>query len=309
MALEWGVPVERESLAASLKRVYAQVSARSLDGAGGPVRGDGTVPLAAIDGPTANPRTRFDATALAELAASIQEYGVLQPVLLLRRGSRYEILAGERRWRAAHLAGLERIPAVVRDEDDAARVAEIRLIENIQREDLDPIELALAYRHLLDDHQIPQEELATRLGISRSNLANTLRLLSLPPAVQEMLRCGALSAGHARALIGLPRSLAEDLAGAATAEGWSVRQTEGQAQAVKRGATTAPATGRTTRSGKAAHLRELEGNLSRLFDADVLIHERDGQGRLLIRFHSKGHFQAIVEELIRAANASQRPRS
>ena len=180
------------------------------------------------------PRVHFDEESLAELSASIREIGVLQPVLVrpLDDGS-YQLVAGERRWRAARRAGLPLIPAIVRAADDLATV-ERALVENLHRADLTPLEEAAAFQQLSEDFGLTHEQIASRVGKSRSAITNTLRLMSLPAAVQHLLADGRLSAGHAKALLGCPdRSLQEQLAKACAAENWSVRMME---EAVRRGA-------------------------------------------------------------------------
>jgi len=169
----------------------------------------------------------FDEESLAELAASIREIGVLQPVLVRPIGdSAYELVAGERRWRAARRAGLAVIPAIVRNTDDLGLV-ERALVENLHRQDLTPLEEAAAYQQLIEDFGLTHEQVANRVGKSRSAVTNTLRLMSLPAAIQHLLADGRLSAGHARALLGTPdRALQEELARQAAAEHWSVRMLE-----------------------------------------------------------------------------------
>lgn len=173
------------------------------------------------------PRVHFDEESLAELAASIREIGVLQPILVRPVGdAAYEIVAGERRWRAARRAGLAVIPAVVRNTDDMGLV-ERALVENLHRQDLTPLEEAAAYQQLIEDFDLTHEQVASRVGKSRSAVTNTLRLMSLPPGIQHLLADGRLSAGHARALLGTPdRTLQEQLARQAAAENWSVRMLE-----------------------------------------------------------------------------------
>lgn len=172
------------------------------------------------------PRLHFDEESLAELAASIAQIGVLQPVLVRATDAGYQLIAGERRWRAAKRAGLTTIPAVVRVSDDIGAVEEA-LVENLHREDLTALEEAAAYLQLIEDFKLTHEDVAKRIGKSRSAVTNTLRLLGLPPEVQRLLADGKLSAGHARAILGTPdRALQEQLAKQAAADGWSVRYTE-----------------------------------------------------------------------------------
>ncbi len=172
------------------------------------------------------PRRTFGDEALAELAASIKAVGIVQPVVVRRAGGSFEIIAGERRWRAARMAGLKTVPAVIRDAGDAESV-ELALIENLSREDLNPIDAARAYANLQEDFGITQEELAAKLGRSRSAVANTLRLLDLPDDVQTLIEHGRLSEGHGRALLSVPDRLRQRrLAAKAAAANMSVRQLE-----------------------------------------------------------------------------------
>jgi ParB family chromosome partitioning protein len=181
----------------------------------------------------------FDEQALSELASSIAEIGVLQPILVrpVEGQPPFELIAGERRWRASRRAGLATIPAIVRVGDDLGSI-EKALVENLHRQDLTPLEEAAAYQQLIEDFGLTHEQVADRIGKSRSTISNTLRLLGLPPAVQHYLADGKLSAGHARALLGTPdRALQEELARVAVEEGWTVRAVE---EAVRRGS-VAPA--------------------------------------------------------------------
>ncbi|HUS41284.1 MAG TPA: ParB/RepB/Spo0J family partition protein [Ilumatobacteraceae bacterium] len=185
------------------------------------------VPVASVSPNPNQPRVHFDEESLAELSTSIAEMGVLQPILVrpLDDGA-FELIAGERRWRAAQRAGLTTIPAVIRMTDDVSSV-EQALVENLHRQDLTALEEAAAYQQLLDEFGLTHDQIATRVGKSRSAITNSLRLLGLPPAVQHLLADGQLSAGHARALLGTPdRSRQEQLARDAAAGGWSVRMVE-----------------------------------------------------------------------------------
>lgn len=194
------------------------------------------IPVADITPNPHQPRVHFDEESLAELTGSIQQIGVLQPVLVRPVGTGFELIAGERRWRAAGRAGLATIPAIVRTTDDLASV-EQALIENLHRQDLTALEEAAAYQQLVEDFDLTHEQVAERVGRSRSAVTNTLRLLGLPPSIQHLLADGRLSAGHARALLGTPdRSLQEELARQAAEEGWTVRNVE---EAVRRGTASA----------------------------------------------------------------------
>jgi ParB family chromosome partitioning protein len=185
------------------------------------------IPVASVSPNPHQPRVHFDEETLSELSASIAEMGVLQPILVrpLDDGA-FELIAGERRWRAAQRAGLTTIPAVIRMTDDVSSV-EQALVENLHRQDLTALEEAAAYQQLLDEFSLTHDQIATRVGKSRSAITNSLRLLGLPPAVQRLLADGQLSAGHARALLGTPdRTRQEQLAREAAAGGWSVRMVE-----------------------------------------------------------------------------------
>ncbi|MDR0395977.1 MAG: ParB/RepB/Spo0J family partition protein [Oscillospiraceae bacterium] len=187
------------------------------------------IPLADIDPNRDQPRKAFDAATLRQLADSIERSGVLQPIIVCPMNGRYRIVAGERRWRAARLAGLSSIPAIIRESDAVGRM-EMALVENLQREDLNPVEEAAAIRALMDECGLTQESVAQRLGRSRPSIANLLRILALPGRVQEWVAQGALSAGHARTLAGVDNEAKQiELAQRAIDEGWSVRALEQEA--------------------------------------------------------------------------------
>mgnify|MGYP004681967405 CR=1 FL=1 len=185
-----------------------------------------TVPLSQVENCSSQPRKAFDPDALEELAESIRQHGILQPLTVRRlQSGYYQIIAGERRWRAARLAGLTEVPVLVVEADDR-KAAELAMVENLQREDLNPMEEAAGFQALMDGYRLTQEEAAKRVGKSRSAVANALRLLSLTPAVRKLVEDGKLSAGHARALVPLSPSLQESAANAIVSGGLSVRQTE-----------------------------------------------------------------------------------
>lgn len=202
------------------------------------------VPISAVSPNPNQPRVHFDEESLTELSASITEMGVLQPILVrpLTDGA-FELIAGERRWRAAQRAGLTTIPAVIRFTDDVSSV-EQALVENLHRQDLTALEEAAAFQQLLDEFGLTHDQVATRVGKSRSAITNSLRLLGLPPAVQHLLADGQLSAGHARALLGTPdRSRQEQLAREAATGGWSVRMVEDAVRAETAGSGATPDSG------------------------------------------------------------------
>lgn len=236
------------------------------------------IPIALIQRNPHQPRKHFDETELAELADSVRSRGVLQPILVRPVGGgeeRYEIVAGERRWRAAQRAGLTDIPAVVRDLDDV-EILEIGIIENVQRADLNPIEEAMGYQALIDRFGRTQQELAEVVGKSRPHIANTLRLLGLPGDVQEMVRDGRLTAGHARAILTAPNMM--ELANLAITQGLNVREIERLAQQAKEardGVRVRPA---SASAEKDADTRALEHRLSEALGLSVVIAHRGEQG-------------------------------
>ena len=191
-----------------------------------PPQGVSTVPIAQVESNSGQPRKYFDEAALAELAESIRLHGIIQPLTVRKLSSGYyQIIAGERRWRAARLAGLQEVPVVVIEADDR-KAAELAMIENLQREDLNPMEEALGYKTLIQQYRLTQEEAAQRVGKSRSAVANALRLLDLDLAVQQHVTDGRLSAGHARALVPLSPALQKKAADTILQSALSVRQTE-----------------------------------------------------------------------------------
>ena len=189
-----------------------------------------SLPISQVESCSSQPRKRFDEASLAELAASIQEHGIIQPLTVRKLASGYyQIIAGERRWRAARLAGLSEVPVIVIEADDR-KAAELAMIENLQREDLNPMEEAAGFQSLIETYHLTQAEAATRVGKSRSAVTNALRLLSLTPSVRKLVEEGKLSAGHARALLPLSPAVQESAAAAVVSGGLSVRQTEALAK-------------------------------------------------------------------------------
>ena len=185
-----------------------------------------SLPISQVESCSSQPRKSFDEASLAELADSIREHGIIQPLTVRKLASGYyQIIAGERRWRAARLAGLQEVPVIVMEADDR-KAAELAMIENLQREDLNPMEEAAGFQSLIETYHMTQEEAAKQVGKSRSAVTNSLRLLSLTPAVRQLVEEGKLSAGHARALLPLSPAMQENAANAVVAGGLSVRQTE-----------------------------------------------------------------------------------
>lgn len=240
------------------------------------------------------PRVHFDEELLNDLSASIKEIGVLQPLLVRRLSNgTFQLIAGERRWRAAQRAGLDTVPAVVKETDDISSV-EQALVENLHRQDLSPLEEASAYQQLLDDFHLTHDDVAKRVGKSRSAVTNTLRLLNLPPAVQALLADGRLSAGHAKALLGTPdRAFQEQLARRAASEHWSVRAVEeairdrsGDAAEPTTAGSSRPAGGGSTagRSLPPAGLVELEDLLGEYLATRVAVKMANKKGTVTIEF-------------------------
>jgi ParB family chromosome partitioning protein len=242
------------------------------------------------------PRTRFDEARLEELAASIREHGVLQPLLVRPVPGGYEIIAGERRWRAAQRAGLLEVPAIVRDRTTADGAFELALVENLQRDDLNAIETAEGYHRLLDEFGYTQERLAQRVGKDRSTVANALRLLKLPERVKGMVAEGRLSEGHARALLGIgDRGALSAAAEKVVREGLSVRQAEALARRVAGGKGGSPAKGKPAES---ASVRDLVERLQRALGAKVRVVHRGGKGRVEVHFASLDQLDRILEKLL-----------
>jgi len=236
------------------------------------------------------PRSRFDDESLEEMANSMKEVGILQPIVVTGANDGYILIAGERRWRAAKRAGLSVIPAVIREATGQPTLVEA-LIENVQRQDLTPLEEAHAYQQLLENYGMTQEQVAGRVGKSRPAIANTLRLLQLPAAVQEMVDAGELSAGHARALVGMEdEAYATHLAGRAVDEGWSVRQMEDAVRIRKGGRRNSP-TG--VRQLRPVEIIELEKRLTDHLGAPVKITYRNEKGKVEIKFGSLGELERL----------------
>jgi ParB family chromosome partitioning protein len=237
------------------------------------------------------PRVAFDEQGLDELAASIAEVGVLQPVVVRHmEDGRYALIAGERRWRAARRAGLVEIPAVVRDSDDRGTLT-AALIENLQRQDLGPLEEAAAFNQLLEDHGMTHDEVASAVGKSRPAVTNTIRLLQLPAVIQGMVERGELTAGHARALLTIDDiAYAEHVAKRAVAEGWTVRKLEEAARA--RADTSRPATP-SVREVRPVEIIELEQRLRDKLDSRVNISYRNHKGKVEIAFGSLEELERI----------------
>ena len=250
-----------------------------------------TLEVASIRPGRYQPRTQMDERSLAELAQSIRSQGVLQPVVVRRLDGGYELVAGERRWRAAQIAGLEQIPAIVREVPDEAALV-MALIENVQREDLNPMEEAAAVQRLIDEFKMTHEQAADAVGRSRSATSNMLRLLKLARPVQDMLMRGALEMGHARALLALDGARQIELGNRIAARGLSVRDTEALVQRLLR----TPAQRRRKRTDR--DLERLAEELSERLGTTVEIRpSRKGRGKLLLHYSSLDHLDALLKRL------------
>lgn len=254
----------------------------------------------AVDKVFANPdqpRKIFNETALRELADSISVHGVIMPIVVNKKGEGYMIIAGERRWRASKLAGRQTVPAIVKDYTER-QVKEISLIENLQREDLNPIEAANAMKQLMEEYDITQEDLAERIGKSRSAVANTLRLLTLDPAVIEYVSSGALSQGHARALVTLPKNEQISIARRAVSKNMSVREVE---QAVKDFYNPPDEIKKAKKAMMEANmsveLKDLIVRMQRVFGTKVSAIGNDKKGRIYIDYYTRDDLDRISELL------------
>jgi ParB family transcriptional regulator, chromosome partitioning protein len=254
-----------------------------------------SAPIEELHPSRTQPRTRFDDQALNELAASLTEIGMLEPILVRRRvQGGFEIVAGERRWRAAQRAGLHDVPVFVRELSEG-KAFEAALVENLQREDLNPLETARAYQRLLDEHEHSVESISKLIGKDRSTVSNALRLLKLPDEVIDKIEARELTEGHGRALLGAGDvATMVRLAREAVEKGWSVRETErrarGVAQAKTQTATGAPAP-------KSANTRDLEERLTRRLGTRVVVADRKGKGHLTLAFSSYDELDRLLEIL------------
>ncbi len=295
---------KKRGLGRGLSALMADVGADTASASSDAQRREGqSVPIERIKPNPNQPRRRFSEDDLKDLAASIAEKGVIQPLIVRPRdGGEYEIVAGERRWRAAQIAQLHELPVVVRDFDDV-EVLEVAIIENIQRADLNAIEEAAGYKQLMEKFGHTQEKMAAALGKSRSHIANLMRLLHLPEDVLDLVRIGELSAGHARALImaGAPSSLASTI----MTKGLSVRQTEALVkksnQEIEDWKAGKPPKQRTV-SGKDADTKALEGDLSAALGMKVLVNHKADQdsGEVIVRYKTLED----LDEICRVLSAS-----
>lgn len=252
------------------------------------------IKISEIDPNMGQPRKKFDEDELLELAESIKIHGVIQPIILTKRGKRYEIIAGERRWRASKLAGLVKIPAIIREYTDK-EIMEVSLIENIQRQDLNPIEEALAFKNLIDEYKMKQDDLAERVSKSRSAITNALRLLKLDDKVKAMLAEGLISTGHARALLAVEdKNKQQILATKIFDEKLSVRETEKLVKQIQENKEHK----KEERPSEKLIYKKLEDSLKSIIGSKVSIKGRDnGKGKIEIDYYSIEELDRITELL------------
>ncbi len=260
-----------------------------------------TLPVQQLQPGKYQPRMQMDAAKLTELAESIKAQGVIQPIVVREiSAGKFEIVAGERRWRASQEAGLAEVPVVVRELDDRTVIA-MALIENIQREDLNPLEEAQSLQRLINEFSLTHAEAAEAVGRSRAAVSNLLRLLELPPAIRALLEARRLEMGHARALLTLSPDLASKLASDAAEQGWSVREVEHRAQQFAAG--KVPVSGKKAKPAKAApqpDIASLETELSESLGTRVTIaHGRGGKGKLIIQYTDLDTLDGVLERLRR----------
>ena len=250
-----------------------------------------TVPLSSIDPNRDQPRKEFREESLKELADSIRAVGVIQPIVVTKRGNRYSIIAGERRWRASRMAGLNEVPVIVRDWDEMTRL-KAALIENLQRDDLNPVEEALGIRALMDKCELTQEAASGVIGKSRSAIANSLRLLTLPDDVLALLKDGSLSAGHGRALVFVSPERQSKLAILTVQQGWSVRQLERICAQPEKKPVETPAPAR-----RPAELGQLEKMAREVFGTRVKLDGDENKGKITLSYMSAEDLERIWDVL------------
>jgi ParB family chromosome partitioning protein len=304
-----------KGFSALISENYVQPGAKvaAVQKSGGGVGGLSVLPLAKLHAGKYQPRTHFEVQALEELAASIKKNGVMQPILVRpseKQAGKYEIIAGERRFRAAKIAKLDEVPVLVRAIDDQ-QALEMALVENIQRQDLSPLEEALGYERLIDEFKYTQEKLASTIGKSRSHVANTIRLLSLPDEVKKMIEKGSLTAGHARTLLNAPDPLAlakEIVSGKMTvrdaenvsreAKGQEKRPSAPRAQApAAPAAPVAPAAPAAATGPKDPDIIALEDSLSESLGVRVSINDRGSSGEIVLAYDSLAQLDEILRRL------------
>lgn len=257
--------------------------------------GVASIKITRIEPNRSQPRKEFDRESLEELAESVKQYGILQPLLVQKRDDYYEIIAGERRWRAAKLAGIKEVPVIIRDYSEQ-EIVEISLIENIQREDLNPIEEALAYKRLIDEYYLKQEEIALRVSKSRTAITNTMRLLKLSDMVKQMLVNDEITSGHARALLALSEVDLQDKIALEIAENdLSVRETEALIKKIQKPSAQKIDTGKENEF----IYEDIEKKIENIVGTKVnLNRKKTGKGRIEIEFYSEDELDRIFDLLM-----------
>ena len=255
------------------------------------------LPITAIQPGTYQPRQQFEEAALQDLAESIKQQGLVQPIVVKPMADeQYEIIAGERRWRAAQMAGLETVPVIIRQADNQETIA-MALIENIQREDLNPIETAMGLKRFMQEFELTQKEVAEAVGRSRTGVTNLLRLLKLPQSIQDALHRGELTMGHARAIITLPENLQLEIVEKILQRGWSVRETEAYVQSL-----LVPTKGKVKKTNKPQlpdHLQQQQQRLSEQLGHPIKINHRPtGKGKIEIAYDSEESLQTLLKSLV-----------
>ncbi len=289
----------QKGLGKGLGALLGDTSALTAPGEGGAT----ILPIAKVESYRKQPRKYFDDAALTELAESIRAHGIIQPLTVRRLSSGYyQIIAGERRWRAARLAGLTEVPALIVEADDR-KAMELAMIENLQREDLNPIEEAEGYRTLMEDYAMTQEEAASRVGKSRSNVANVLRLLNLTPSVRELVSTGQLSAGHARALVPLKAPEQEQAAKLILKDGLNVRQTESLVKKLQKGEKAAKTPEKT---GGVDYTAEAEKELSVRLGRGCHIVTGKKKGRIELEYYGMDDLNELLDALSRLPSSGDR---
>ncbi len=249
------------------------------------------IDIGLIDRNPDQPRKNFDDEALAELAESIKNYGVIQPIIVKKKGDRYEIIAGERRWRASRIVGLKTIPCLIKDYTEQ-EISEIAIIENLQREDLNPIESAKAIKSLINQYNLTQDEVADKIGKSRPAVANTLRLLSLPDSIIALVESNKLTAGHARALLAIESPAKQkEIALQIIQNGLTVRDVENIIKHLNKPKIE------TIKPEKSLELKDFEDKIKRVFSTKVQIKGNDKKGKIVIDYYSKDDLERIYEIL------------
>ena len=256
------------------------------------------LPVAQIKAARRQPRTEFDDERLQELAESIAESGLIQPLVVREKRGSYELIAGERRLRACEIADIETAPAVIKDVTDTEAYT-LALVENVQREDLNPVEEALAYQKLLSDTGASKTELAEQLGKSRSALSNSVRLLELPEDALDLLASGRISSGHARALISLDDGAANQMAKRVVTRDWSVRKTEEEVRKLNQDSDSGDdKSSSTSRYRNDALVRDLTERLQHSLGTKVKVKDRDGKGKIEIHYEDVDILQSVLDKIL-----------